>query len=129
MTDRTNALRNEAQELRHAVRRVADGAVTLTVGGGALLYDEARDLARKLTRRGEHRARQTRRRAEDAARRTRRQAEDTARKAAAAIEEPDYRPYEERTLDELRDLASERDVDGRSTMSKAELIEALRDQR
>jgi hypothetical protein len=35
-------------------------------------------------------------------------------------------PYESRTKDELYNLARDRDVSGRSKMSKAELIEALR---
>ncbi len=35
--------------------------------------------------------------------------------------------YEEWTVDELRERAAELDVEGRSQMTKAELVEALRD--
>ena len=34
--------------------------------------------------------------------------------------------YDDRTVDQLRQRAAELDIDGRSTMNKAELIEALR---
>ncbi|MBT8144426.1 MAG: Rho termination factor N-terminal domain-containing protein [Gammaproteobacteria bacterium] len=55
--------------------------------------------------------------------------EELADKAEDALDEPDYRAYEERTYEELYELASERDIAGRSTMNKAELIAALRDER
>ena len=35
--------------------------------------------------------------------------------------------YEDRTVEELQNLAAERSIDGRSKMSKSELIDALRD--
>lgn len=44
----------------------------------------------------------------------------------ASSVETDTRPYEERTRDELRLAAKERDIKGRGSMNKAELIEALR---
>ena len=42
---------------------------------------------------------------------------------------PDRRTYEERTLEELRERAGQLQIEGRSTMSKDELIAALRDHR
>ena len=41
--------------------------------------------------------------------------------------ERDSRLYEERTKDELYEQAQELDIEGRSDMTKDELIEALRD--
>ena len=39
---------------------------------------------------------------------------------------PDWRTYEERTLEELRERAAELQLEGRSTMTKDDLITALR---
>jgi hypothetical protein len=39
------------------------------------------------------------------------------------------KPYEERTKEDLMELAQERDISGRSDMTKDELIDALREDR
>ena len=46
--------------------------------------------------------------------------EDVSRKGGEAED------YEERSVEELRDRAAELDIEGRSEMSKSELIDALR---
>lgn len=43
-----------------------------------------------------------------------------------ATHDTDGRAYEDRTRDELYELAAERDIEGRSNMRKQELIAALR---
>jgi Rho termination factor, N-terminal domain len=51
-------------------------------------------------------------------------------KPKARKQEPkvDRRPFEERSLEELRERARELDIEGRSAMSKDELVTALRKQ-
>jgi hypothetical protein len=53
-----------------------------------------------------------------------------ADKAKPRKQEPkvDRRPFEERSLEELRERARELDIEGRSAMSKDELVAALRKQ-
>ena len=46
--------------------------------------------------------------------------------AAASIDPADTRPYEERTVGELRELATARNIGRRSEMNKKQLIRALR---
>jgi hypothetical protein len=60
--------------------------------------------------------------------REQRQPKGDAHKAAARTQDSkiDRRPFAERSLEELRDRARELEVEGRSSMSKDELIAALR---
>jgi hypothetical protein len=57
--------------------------------------------------------------------------EDDASRAASPKQDrrPDGRTYEERSVEELRERAGELDIEGRSSMTKDELITALRDHR
>lgn len=68
-------------------------------------------------------------RAEEIAARTvnkqRREEGRTENRTTEGTGNPNVR-YEDRTVDELRNLAAERGIRGRSSMRKAELIDALR---
>ena len=67
--------------------------------------------------------------AEEVAARTvnkqRREEGRTPNKTTQGTGNPNER-YEERTVEELRNLAAERSIDGRSKMNKSQLIDALR---
>lgn len=122
------------------VRRATELALDVAIGGTALAVDKAVDLAEKAVdrageaiRRGEDQAERASKQARDKARdvtsRAKEQIGDAKDAARSGLEERDKRPYEDRTKHELYTLAAERDIASRSSMNKAELIDALRTQR
>lgn len=115
-----------AKEGRERIHRAKEAALDVAIGGPALAAEKAGEAMDDLAARSAKAARRGLREARALA------AEATAEvRKVVAVEEgrSDGRAYEERTRDELYALAAEREIPGRSRMRKAELIEALRDQR
>jgi hypothetical protein len=103
-------------------RRVAKTAADVAIGGPALAVDKALEAVDQIVDRAGGALGRGRREARKAG-------ADATRTARKAMEGNGGRAYEERTRDELYALAVEREIDGRSSMRKAELIAALRAER
>jgi hypothetical protein len=111
--------RRSGRKRPSAARRVAEAAADVAIGGTALAADKAIEAVDEIVERAGSVARRGRRGARGAGERAAR----TARRAAGR---GDGRSYEERSREELYTLATERGIEGRSSMRKTELIAALR---
>lgn len=137
--------RTEIDRTTDEVTQFARRAPYAAVGAGVALVDLAKDLPEwgsklpgelrmrfeNLAQRGEAFTDKTLNRTEKKAKQLRAEGKREvrqARTAAAEVVDPPTGsgPYESRTVDELRELAAEKDIDGRSSMTKKELIRALR---
>jgi hypothetical protein len=112
--------RLEPRHLADAYRERAERGHALM---DRLLGRRSVEEARRQVRAARAKARAAATSAVRAADATGRAVKDTADAATASA---DTRPYEARTREELYELAGERNLEGRSSMTKAELIAALR---
>jgi hypothetical protein len=101
--------------------------IKIAVGRTALAVDKVVDVVRDAAGRTEDAIDKARENVVEAMDNTEKRASDTLNKVEDELMgTTDTRPYEERTVEDLHALAATRDIKGRSTLRKVELIEALR---
>ena len=106
------------------VRGIAQAAVDFTRAGALAAAERALDATGRLIDAAEgslERGREAFAQSQERLGEVRERLEDVA-----DDQKVDTRPYESRTYEELYELATERDIEGRSRLSKDELIEVLR---
>lgn len=116
--------RDAMRAARHAPERFREGFAEMSERGRELVRRvEQQPSTRQAARQGRRARAQAGAAATSARRAARRTAQATRQGARAAGSST---VYEDRTYDELYQLATERNIEGRSNMTKEQLIEALR---
>lgn len=106
---------------------VPERAVALTSGLPSRLREQFDAFAQRGERLTDDALTRTRETLDDLRGRGKQEVRKARREASDAVEPPTGTgPYESRTVDELRELAAEHNIEGRSSMTKKELIKALR---
>lgn len=120
---RSHTSHTKRSETEEGHRGVVDLALDVAIGGTSLVADKAIDAVERTADRAGDRLKDARERVHEAADEARHRLDDLEDRFGQG---EDHSRYEERTKDELYQLAAERGIASRSTMRKAELIEALR---
>jgi hypothetical protein len=116
-------------QLARTLAGVATRQVDITVGTAVEAADTTVETVESTVRERTHQLEGELQQGRERVERPQASKADTAKAASPQQNRPDGRTYEERSLEELRERAGELQIQGRSSMSKDELIAALRNHR
>jgi len=116
-------------QLARTLAGVATRQIDITVGTAVEAADTTVETVESTVRERTHQLEGELQQGRERVERPQASKADTAKAASPQQNRPDGRTYEERSLEELRERAGELQIQGRSSMSKDELIAALRNHR